>query len=100
MDTQRCWWIWIWIWPAVRMAHRVHHLYGAASPAHPRFSPTRGWLLHCADAFWCLQRGKLEMEQLFREVVPEQNRYGTRVGEGRGTSVWVIGHAGAAGTNR
>jgi hypothetical protein len=43
-------------------------------------------VLHSSIAFWCcipgLQRGKLEMEQLFREVVPEPNRYGTQVGEG------------------
>lgn len=26
-----------------------------------------------------VQRGKLEMEQLFREVVPEEHRFGTRV---------------------
>lgn len=31
-----------------------------------------------------LQRGKLEMEELFRDVVPERNRLGTRVRDGQG----------------
>jgi hypothetical protein len=51
-------------------------------------------VLHSGVAFPGLQRGKLEMEQLFREVVPEQNRYGTQVGEGRGHTGRVHSQAG------